>query len=331
MFLEFAKWSPKLLAGAFFLVGLVAGSIANLWATGLTTSTEQTASHEKVADARIGIRVTSLGIRGLFVAICTGLLIAAYVLAAVRLQCQHVPEVQPDDSSRTARIFFHLVLITFLVAATLTDLRKYVIPDQITLAGLFVGLIAATVSGQLQMEHFWVDWNQEIPGIRGPYIPDWLDSHRHWHGFTWSIAGALVGAGLTLFVRGMSGLILGREALGSGDITLMAMIGSFLGWQPTVVVFFLAPMCGIICTVPLRLVTNKAYLPYGPFLAAGTIVVLFYWKWMWQWTRLVFGHPQSLALLGGSAAAGLVVLLFILRIWQARFGEPHSQEIRFEE
>jgi leader peptidase (prepilin peptidase)/N-methyltransferase len=151
------------------------------------------------------------------------------------------------------------------------------------------------------------------------------------HGLAWSVCGALVGAGLTLFVRGMSGLILGREALGFGDITLMAMIGSFLGWQPTVVVFFLAPMCGILCTVPLRLVTRKAYLPYGPFLAAGTIVVLFCWKWIWQRTRLVFGHPQSLALLGGSAAAGLVVLLLLLRIWQARFGEPHPQEIRFEE
>ena len=129
----------------------------------------------------------------------------------------------------------------------------------------------------------------------------------------------------------MSGLILGREALGSGDITLMAMIGSFIGWQPTVVVFVLAPMCGILCTIPLRLVTSKAYLPYGPFLAAAAIVVLVAWKWIWQWSRLVFGHPQSLALLGGSAAIGLAILLVLLRIWQARFGEPSQPEIRFED
>jgi len=93
----------------------------------------------------------------------------------------------------------------------------------------------------------------------------------------------------------------------------------------------LAPICGIVCTVPLRLVTKKAYLPYGPFLAAATIVVLFSWKWVWQWSRLVFGHPQSLALLGGVAAGGFIVLLLILRIWHARFGEPGPPEIRFDD
>ncbi len=330
MMLQFATWSPAILAGTFFLIGAIAGSIANFWALALTPSAPQMDARGEIADVRRALG-SPFRSGGLSVAISTGLLFAVYALMAVRLQCQHVPEVQPDDFWRAARVLFHLALITLLITATLTDLRKYLIPDQITLVGLFIGLVAATVSGQLQMEHVWVDWNQEIPGMRGPYIPEWLDAHRHWHGFVWSIAGAVVGAGLTLFVRGMSGLILGREALGSGDITLIAMIGSFVGWQATVVVFFLAPMCGIVFTIPLRLVTKKAYLPYGPFLAAGTIVVLFAWKWIWQATRLIFGHPKSLALLGGSAAGGLVVLLLLLRIWQARFGESQPQEIRFDD
>ena len=100
-------------------------------------------------------------------------------------------------------------------------------------------------------------------------------------------------------MRGLSGFILRREALGFGDVTLLAMIGTFIGWQPTVFVFVLAPLCGLVCTVPLRLVSRKAYLPYGPFLAAATIVVLFSWRWLWPATRLVFGHPLSLALLSG--------------------------------
>jgi leader peptidase (prepilin peptidase) / N-methyltransferase len=349
MALHFATWTPELLAVTFFLIGAVVGGCANLWAIGLTASPRPSQPDELksaltspwyqllpvlgflLSRGRNRLRGTSIGISEPIAEIATGLLFAAYVLAAVRLECQHVPEVQPDDASRTARICFHLVLITLLVTATLTDLRKYAIPDLVTLGGMLIGILAATRSGQLQIEHVWVDWNQEVPGIRGPYIPDWLDAHRHWHGFAWSLAGALAGAGLTAFVRGMSGLILGREALGSGDITLMAMIGSFLGWQPTVVVFVLAPICGILCTIPFRLVTRKAYLPYGPFLAAGTIVVLMAWKWIWQWSRLVFGHPQSLFLLGGSAAVGLVILLVILRIWQSRFGEPGQQEIRFED
>jgi leader peptidase (prepilin peptidase) / N-methyltransferase len=329
MMLQFATWSPGLLAGLFFGVGLVAGTIADLWATRLTATPGQLPPQEKSA-AETGFFGTR-GIRRLVVAIFTGLLFAAYAFAAVRLQCQHVPEVQPDEWWRTARIFFHLLLIAFLVAATVTDLRKYMIPDQITVGGLLIGLIAATISGQLQIEHVWVDWSEAMPGFRGPYIPDWLDAHRHWHGFAWSLAGALVGAGLTLFVRGMSGLILGREAMGSGDITLMAMIGAYLGWQPTVVAFVLAPMCGIVFTIPLRLLTKKPYLPYGPFLAGGAIVVLFGWKWLWQGTRIAFGDPQSLTLLGGTAAGGLIILLLVLRIWQARFGEPQPQKIRFDD
>ena len=97
----------------------------------------------------------------------------------------------------------------------------------------------------------------------------------------------------------LSGLILRREALGLGDVTLLAMVGTFIGWQPTVFVFALAPFCGLVCTVPLRLFMRRSYLPYGPFLAAATIIVLFTWRWLWQSTRLIFGHPQSLALLGG--------------------------------
>ena len=339
MTLDFATWPSEALAGTFFVLGAITGGVANFWASALTATPGQ-ALPNGISSESFEIGLTSgrnpfngtrIGLRAFVAGLATGLLFAAYVLAAVRLHSHDVPEVRPDDSWKTVRIVFHLILISLLVAATLTDLRKYAIPDQITFGGMLVGVLAATLSGQLQMEHVWVDWNQEVPGIRGPYIPDWLDAHRHWHGFAWSVAGALVGAGLTGFVRGMSGLVLGREALGSGDITLMAMIGAFVGWQPAVVVFVLAPICGIVCTVPLRLVTKKAYLPYGPFLAAATIVVLFSWKWIWQWSRLVFGHPQSLALLGGAAVGGLIVLLLLLRIWQSRFGAPGPPEIRFED
>ena len=150
MALHFATWSPELLAGTFFLVGAVAGGCANLWAIGLTTSSGHFQPDELkgpltspwyhlipifgvlLSRGRNRLRGRSVGISEPIVEIATGLLFAAYVLAAVRLQCQHVPEVQPDESWRTARIFFHLVLITLLVTATLTDLRKYAIPDLVT-------------------------------------------------------------------------------------------------------------------------------------------------------------------------------------------------------
>jgi leader peptidase (prepilin peptidase) / N-methyltransferase len=283
------------------------------------------------SSGRNRFRGAPVGLRGLAVEVATGLLFAAYVLAAARLECQQVAEVRPDSFWRSARIIDHLVLITLLVAATATDLRDYAIPDQITVPGIIFGLSAAVLSGQLQMEHVWVDWNQEVPGIAGPYIPAWLDAHRHWHGLAWSVAGGLVGAGLTSFVRGLSGLILRREALGFGDVTLMAMIGTFIGWQPTVFVFALAPLCGLACALPLRVITRRAYLPYGPFLAAATVVVLFSWRWLWLSTRLIFGHPLSVVLLSAGAGVSLVILLLILRMYQSRFGDATRGEGGFEE
>ncbi len=175
------------------------------------------------------------------VEIVTGFLFAGYVIAYLHFHCQELAEVRPDDVWLYGRIIYQLILISLLVAATATDLRDFVIPDQITLPGALIGVAGATLSGQLQMVHVWVDWNQEIPGIAGPFIPDWLDPHRHLHGLVWSVAGAVCGAGLTWLVRFCSSRILGREALGLGDVTLMGLIGTYLGWQPTVFVFLIAP------------------------------------------------------------------------------------------
>jgi leader peptidase (prepilin peptidase)/N-methyltransferase len=250
------------------------------------------------------------------VEIVTGLLFAGYVIAYLRFHCQELAEVRPDDVWLYGRMIYQLILISLLVAATATDLRDFVIPDQITVPGALVGIAGATLSGQLQMVHVWVDWNQEIPGIAGPFIPDWLDPHRHWHGLVWSLAGAVCGAGLTWLVRFCSSRILGREALGLGDVTLMGLIGSYLGWQPTVFVFLIAPLVGMLLILPIKLVWKRAYVPYGPFLAAATIVVLVSWKWLWLSSRLVFGDPRSLLLLATGALIALLVLLCALRLYQ---------------
>ncbi len=46
------------------------------------------------------------------------------------------------------------------------------------------------------------------------------------------MTGLIAGGGLTWILRLVSSVLLGQEALGFGDVTLMAMIGSFVGWQP---------------------------------------------------------------------------------------------------
>jgi leader peptidase (prepilin peptidase) / N-methyltransferase len=324
----FTQTQQGVLAALFFVLGAVIGFLANLWSIALTKPSGAATKSDGVKETKAPstVRYSSSGAveslgRGVglpraMIEVATGLLFAGFVIAYVRYHCQELAEVRPDDSWLYGRIVYQLILVSLLVAATATDLRDFVIPDQITLPGALVGIALATFSGQLQMVHLWVDWNQEIPGLAGPYIPEWLDPHRHLHGLAWSVAGGICGAGLTGLVRFCSSRILGREALGLGDVTLMGMIGAYLGWQPTLFVFILAPLCGLSLILPLRLFSNRTHVPYGPFLAAATILVLFSWKWLWISSRLVFGDARSIGLLAGGALVAFVALLFGLRVYQ---------------
>ncbi len=263
----------------------------------------------------------------------TGILFAVYILAVVSYEAQATSEVRPDDLWRYGRIVSHLLLISLLVAATVTDLIDYVIPDQVTLTGIAIGLGIAVVSGDTQIIHLWVDWNQEREGLQGAYIPEWIKDHRHLHGLAWSLAGIVTGGGLTWLARLISSVILGQEALGFGDVTLMAMIGAFLGWQPTLFVFLLAPFCGMVVGAAVKLLTNRSFIPYGPFLSFSAFVVLCTWRWIWMWesegnlsVRHLFGDPVGLGILTGIAVGGTVALLGLIRLYRIIPGKQRDGE-----
>ncbi len=59
---------------------------------------------------------------------------------------------------------------------------------------------------------------------------------------------------------------LGVEALGFGDVTLMAMIGVYVGWQPSVLIFFIAPCYAVVVFVVRLLLRGSNAGAYGPFL-----------------------------------------------------------------
>eukprot|EP00913_Durusdinium_trenchii_P023396 g21974.t1 len=271
----------------------------------------------------------------------TGFLFAAFVWAFVVWECQSITEVRPDAVWKYGRIPFHLILLAMLVAATGTDFREYLIPDEIVVAGLLAALIGATASGDLQMVHLWVDANLAVPGYQAAHIPKWIGEHPHWHGLAVAGAGMLTGAAITWLVRFVSSLILGQETMGFGDVTLMGMIGAFLGWQPILMVFVLAPICGIIVAVVVRITTGRAFIPYGPYLSAAALAVLFGWKWLWTFriesggdeilsVRKMYGDLVGLAILGGIAITALIVLLGLLRLYRSvpvtrpRRSEPES-------
>ena len=110
-----------------------------------------------------------------------------------------------------------------------------------------------------------------------------------------SLASALVGlasaGGIIWFVRIIGRYALGKEAMGFGDVTLMAMIGSFLGWQACLFVFFVAPFAGLILGAAQWLAHREHELPYGPFLCLAALLVIVNWAPLWEWASKFFSIP----------------------------------------
>jgi hypothetical protein len=95
------------------------------------------------------------------------------------------------------------------------------------------------------------------------------------------LMGYLVGGALIWGIRILGTLGFGKEAMGLGDVHLLAAIGAVLGPADAVLVFFIAPFMGLayaIVTFGLSLLTKfrSQPIPYGPFLAAGALVLMIF-------------------------------------------------------
>ena len=109
--------------------------------------------------------------------------------------------------------------------------------------------------------------------------------------------GYLIGATLIWAIRIMGTLGFGKEAMGLGDVHLLAAIGAVLGWRDATVVFFIAPFVGLSGTAVVagvgKLVTGQVrVVPYGPFLAASALVWMLFQEPLQRFYGTLFLWPQ---------------------------------------
>ena len=92
------------------------------------------------------------------------------------------------------------------------------------------------------------------------------------------VGGALFGfliGGLWIWgVRILATLSAGREAMGMGDVHILAGVGAVTGWVVPSLVFFVAPVSGLAAAMYLLVTRRQRELPYGPWLALGTVLVM---------------------------------------------------------
>ena len=91
---------------------------------------------------------------------------------------------------------------------------------------------------------------------------------------TW---GYLVGGAWIWGTRIFGTLAFGKEAMGMGDVHLLAAVGAVTGWIVPSIAFFVAPFLGLLWALYLLAGRNQRQLPYGPWLAAGTLIVMLFY------------------------------------------------------
>ena len=151
-------------------------------------------------------------------------------------------------------LLIFMVLSAVLIVATFIDFEHYVIPDILTLPGIGLGLLLSFL------------------------YPSLLHTFSRWEGLLNSVLGAFWGF-VSLLVIGLLGTwVFKKEAMGGGDLKLLAMIGAFLGWRQVFLIIFISSLVGSIVgltLVSLNLKKRLEYIPYGPYLALGALIALF--------------------------------------------------------
>ena len=159
--------------------------------------------------------------------------------------------------------------ISFLLALALIDMDTLMLDSRLMKSGLILGLafqttIAAALTGTLA-------------GII--------------QGFVWAIAGAVLGLwGLDLLTW-IGRFFFGPNAMGGGDAKLLAVIGAWVGIKLMVLSCFLACVVGSVfglIAIALKVLKRGNPFPFGPFLALGAILSVFYGDLIWSsyWTLI---------------------------------------------
>jgi len=151
-----------------------------------------------------------------------------------------------------------------LIVATFVDIPHRIIPDEVSVGGMIVGFIMVSITGV------------SVSPLKFTFSP-----------MVKSGLGILAGGGIIYLTGVLFDLVYFKllkkpaingetESMGGGDVKLLAMIGSFMGWQMALLTFFLAPFLGIVLGV-VNLATKKDHtIPYGPFLSIAALIALFW-------------------------------------------------------
>jgi leader peptidase (prepilin peptidase)/N-methyltransferase len=162
-----------------------------------------------------------------------------------------------------ARLAVLATLTAALVAVTFIDIEFRIIPDRIDLPGIALAPLISVAVPSLHLGHR----DLETLGVTAALDP------RAYAAFC-SLLGIVAGGGVIFLIGVLGTLAFKKEAMGLGDVKLLAMIGGFLGWKGALLALLLACFAGAAIGIVVKLLTKDPYIPFGPFLALGALFVI---------------------------------------------------------
>jgi leader peptidase (prepilin peptidase) / N-methyltransferase len=151
----------------------------------------------------------------------------------------------------------------------------------------------------------------------------WRGDGKSWQALLSSLVGLGFGGGLVWAVRIAGRLALHKEAMGFGDVTLMAMIGAFVGWQACLMIFFGAPFLALMVAVIQAISTGRRDIAYGPYLCALAILVIVFWPWFWTQFGPLFALGWLLPIVLAVCVVLMAAMLTLWRICEAAIFGGH--------
>lgn len=166
------------------------------------------------------------------------------------------------------------IFISYLLALALIDLDTLMLSNRLMKSGLVLGLAFQTT----------------IAAGTGSLASTMM-------GFLWAVFSAVLGLWLLDIITWIGRLCFGPNAMGGGDAKLFAMIGAWLGWKLMLMSGFLACLSGAIfglAAIALKILKRGNPMPFGPFLALGAILAVFYGEFLvsgyWMLMGKLYGN-----------------------------------------
>jgi leader peptidase (prepilin peptidase)/N-methyltransferase len=150
---------------------------------------------------------------------------------------------------------FFMLFGASLIAITFIDLQHKIIPDVLSLPGIVVGFAVSLFS---------------LSSL------SWIDS----------LIGMVAGGGFLLLVSIAFEKLTGREGMGMGDVKMLAMIGAWMGWRSLLFIVLVSSLSGSLIGGALLALSRqgaRTRIPFGPFLALGSLIYLFFGQELLFW------------------------------------------------